>query len=309
MIYLLYGADSYFKKKKLDEIIININRDSVGRYNFLEINLDFVIDACATNSLLSENQAVIIDNCHYFTSKFTEEYDFSRFEMYLKNYNPNTILIFYLEEEKIDSRKKATKLVEKYGVLLNFEKKLNINEYAKNIFSNYQINNSDLNYFLKMTGNNMGIVEKEIEKLKSYKDNDYNISREDIDLVVFKNDQPDVFALVDAIVKKDISKALSLYETLLLYNEEPVKIIVMVANKLRLIYQTKKLIEMGYDVSSIAKKLAIHPYRIKLAYQSGNQYDENNLLLLLNKLANIDIEIKSGLVKKEIAFELFILSL
>lgn len=309
MIYLLYGLDSYSKRKKLDDIIVSIDKNSVARYNFLETNLDFIIDYCATDSLLSEKQAIIIDNCNYFTSKFNEEFDFSRFEAYLKNYNPNTILIFYLEDEKIDNRKKATKLVDKDGVILNFEPKSNLTEQAKNLFAGYNISNNDLSYFLEITGNNLGIIENEINKLKSYKDNNEHISKQDIDLVVLKNEQPDIFALVDAIVNKNVPEALKLYRTLLLYNEEPVKVIVLVANQLRLIYQTKKLFEMGYDISSIAKKLAVHPYRVKLAHQVGNQFKQNNLLMLLNKLANIDIEIKSGLVKKEIAFELFILSL
>ena len=90
--------------------------------------------------------------------------------------------------------------------------------------------------------------------------------------------------------------------------EEPIKIIVMLANQIRIIYQTKELSKKGYREKDIAQILDIHPYRVKLALTNGYKYTSSVLLKKISELAQMDIDIKKGLVDKSIALELFIVS-
>ena len=83
----------------------------------------------------------------------------------------------------------------------------------------------------------------------------------------------------------------------------------MLANQFRIIYQAKELYKMGYTGDNIASQLGIHPYRIKLALASANKYSSEVLLQAIDQLAELDINIKSGKCDKNIALELFILSL
>ena len=54
---------------------------------------------------------------------------------------------------------------------------------------------------------------------------------------------------------------MSIYKDLMTINEEPVKLIVLVANSMRLIYQVKLLDRKGYTDQEIAKMLAVNPFR------------------------------------------------
>ena len=62
-----------------------------------------------------------------------------------------------------------------------------------------------------------------------------------------------VFDLTTAILSKDKQKMMSIYKDLMTLNEEPVKLIVLVANSMRLIYQVKLLDRKGYTDQEIAK--------------------------------------------------------
>jgi len=96
---------------------------------------------------------------------------------------------------------------------------------------------------------------------------------------------------------------------MLKYNEEPIKIIVMLANQFRIIYQSKEMYKKGYTENDIASTLNIHPYRIKLALNKAKEYNSKDLLNYIKKLSDLDIGIKTGNINKEIGLELFIINL
>ena len=174
-------------------------------------------------------------------------------------------------------------------------------------FGDYNIEYSDIKLLIDRVGNNPLIITNEINKIKIYKGNDKNITSEDILNLTNKIIEIDVFKLIDYIVRKDKENALELYNEMLKVNEEPIKIIVILANQFRIMYQSKELLKKGYSEKDIASILKIHPYRVKLAIQNSRNYTSEMLLKYLNDLADIDIGIKTGTINKDLALELFIL--
>lgn len=88
--------------------------------------------------------------------------------------------------------------------------------------------------------------------------------------------------------------------------EEPIKLIVMVANQFRLILQVKLMIKNGYKQIEMANIIKEHPYRVKLALSSN--YLEEELIDNIKKLYKLDNDIKTGNIDKNFGFELFLLS-
>jgi len=112
------------------------------------------------------------------------------------------------------------------------------------------------------------------------------------------------------VPNEDKNKIFEVYEDLMEYNnEEPTKIVVMLSNQFRLIYQARNLYKKGYSEKDIASLLNIHPYRIKLAITKGNNFQDSVLLAYLEKLSDLDIKIKTGTIDKELGLELFILNI
>jgi len=312
MVCLLYGLEKYLIDKEIKNIVNKNNIDviNINSYDLNNDTLSHIIDDCQTISLFSEKKAILVYNSNIFTAKKNNiEQDTTILEEYFENINPDTILIFVLYEEKLDERKKIVKSLKKYGTIKNFSNNTNINSLVKDMFENYQISNNTINLLIDRVGKNLAILEQEVSKIITYKNDDLIITDSDIIMLTHKSFDIDIFTLIESIVSKDKKTALNIYYEMLKYNEEPIKIIVMLANQFRIIYQAKEMYKKGYTENDIASTLGIHPYRIKLALNKAKEYNSENLLTYLKKLSDLDIGIKTGNINKEIGLELFIINL
>ena len=312
MVYLLYGTINYLINKEITKIIKdnNIEEINVNKYDLNNTYLNDIVNDASSMSLFDDKKIIIVDNSYIFTgtTKKTLEQDPIILENYLNNINDNTILIFIVNNDKLDERKKITKLVKKIGIVKEFNSIDNIS-LVKQLFNDYNITNDNIKYLLERVGEDTTLLATEIEKIKIYKDNDKNITKEDITNLTSKSLEANNFKLIDAIINKNKNEAFILYQDRIKLNEEPIAIIIALANQIRIMYQVKQLYLNGYTENNIANILKIHPYRVKLANQNSKKYDSNILLNYLKELANLDISIKTGKIDKQLGLELFILAL
>lgn len=305
MVYLLFGTKDYSINNEIKKICKNIDEMNISRYDLNNDLTSLVIEDAKTISLFGDKKIVIADNANMFTASTSKDSEI--IEDYLKNINEYTDLIFIVHSDKIDARKKITKAIKEKGKIIEFNDDLDAVNLIRRLFKDYNIEYSDIKLLIDRVGNNPLIITNEINKIKIYKGNDKNITNEDILNLTNKIIEIDVFKLIDYIVRKDKENALELYNEMLKVNEEPIKIIVILANQFRIMYQSKELLKKGYSEKDIASILKIHPYRVKLAIQNSRNYTSEMLLKYLNDLADIDIGIKTGTINKDLALELFIL--
>lgn len=315
--FLIYGDDKYLIKTNIDKILKNnkLDKDSIIKYNMEESSIENLINELNTYDMFQDKKIVLCDNAIFLSSEAKKDsnYNTDLLIEYLKNPNPNSILILTLNQN-IDERKKICKEIKKLCTIIMCNK-LNdyqLIEYVKNSCSKrgYKIDNKCIDKFIKYVGNNLMNINNELTKLFLYKVEDKNILLEDIENVVSKNEHSNIFDLIDSVVNNDKNKIFEIYEDIMEYeNEEPTKIIVMLANQFRLILQAKILLKDGLNENEISKKLGVHPYRVKLAIQKGKNIPNEILEKYLIDLANLDIDIKSGKTNKNIGLELFFLNM
>lgn len=311
MLYLFYGLENFLLDKEIKKVISTSGIDelNINYYNSEEVLLKTIIEDACMVPMFGDKKLIVVTNCLFLTGSKSFNSDTDVLMDYLKHINPDTILIFSVPNEKLDERKKIVKELKKCAVVKEFNKNVNISTIVKNFFEEYTISNSDLTYFIDRVGNNLQILEQEASKLKIYKDDDAVITRDDITNLTSKNIDIDIFKLIENIVSNNKIKALESYHEMLKYNEEPIKIIIMLANQFRIIYQSKVLYKKGYTEGNIASTLKIHPYRIKLALQTGRFFKEETLLSYISKLADLDYNIKTGNIDSSLGLELFILEI
>ena len=312
MIYILYGTINYLINNKINKIIEvnNIDEINIIKYDLTNTYLTDIINDASSMSLFDDKKIIIVNNSYIFTgtTKKALEQDPIILENYLNNINENTILIFIVNNDKLDERKKITKLIKKIGIAKEFNNIDNIS-LVKELFDDYNISADNIKYLLERVGDDTTLLATEIEKIKIYKDNDKNIIKEDITNLITKSLESNNFKLIDAIINKNKNEAIMLYQDRIKLNEEPIAIIIALANQIRIMYQVKQLYLNGYTENNIASILKIHPYRVKLANQNSKKYDSNILLNYLKQLADLDISIKTGKIDKQLGLELFILAL
>ena len=313
MLYLLYGKEFIL----MNEFIDNIKKkNNIDKYNTEYFDLENsrvkeIIDAANTISLFDEKKLIIVDNSYIFTSnnKKVDEEDLKYLDDYLKLPNEKTIIIFKTNNEAIDSRKKIVSLFKKIGEVKEFNKVVNLNEKIIEYLNPYKIDQKTISYFINRVGENIDTIYQECEKIKLYKDKDTNITIEDIESLTTKSINTDIFYLIDNILSNNKEIALECYYEMIKKGEEPIKIIIMIANQYRLILQVKELVKKGYREHDIVDILEQKPYSIRKAMERMNKYTKDELYLYLNNLAELDINIKSGLVDKNIGFEMFLLNI
>lgn len=313
-MYLYYGLEQFLINKEINKIKLenNILDIDVIKYDLENTRLEDIIEDALSISLFSNKKLIIVDNAYIFTgttNKKLIEQNIDILKEYINNGYFNNIIIFTILKEKLDERKNIVKLIKEKGIVKDFNLSNNINKYILDMFDNYKINNENVNLLINRVGNNLEILEKEIEKIKIYKDNDLIINKEDIINLTTKNIDTDFFNLIENIVAKNKEKALESYFEIIKYGEEPIKIIVVLANKFRLIYQAKNLYKKGYSEKDISSLLGSNYYAIKKCLESSRKYDDKLLISSILKLANLDIDIKSGKIDKNLGLELFIMTL
>ncbi|MDD2435133.1 MAG: DNA polymerase III subunit delta [Bacilli bacterium] len=313
MLYLFYGQEEFLINKEIKKILNSnkIDEINVNSYDLEESFLKDVIDDAVTISLFSDKKVIICHNSHMFTGSKKTIIDDSldSLEEYFDHLNPDTILIFTVNAEKVDDRKKIVKKFKKVGTVKDFNHSNRIDNIVKEMFEDYQIDFKTIKLLTDRVGTDLNLLEKESEKLKIYKLYEKVITDDDVIALTNKNIDTDIFKLIDNIVLKNKEQALETYYELLKYNEDPLNILIRVANQFRVMYQSKELYHKGYTQKNISELLEAHPYYIQKVLEKGTNYDNQTILKYINDLADLDFKIKSSGIDKELAMELFIINI
>lgn len=315
MIYVIYGDEPFLLEQKLKDIKKEyhiVDEDmNMNTYDCLETSIKEIVEDCNTSPFLSEFKMVLMKNPYFLTTQKTKSVnadELALFEEYIKQPLETTVLVIYHPIKNFDERKKLIKLLKKETTYLFFDK-LNHQQLKNATIKAIRSRNADiddlaLEVFLSRVPNNLNFIANEVDKLTLYTN---TITIADVNLIVSKTLEENAFELVSAIMKKEQTKAISIYKDLMINNEEPIKLIVLIANQLRLLLEVKTLDRKGYNDQEIAKILSVNPYRLKYIRVDSNNYDFNDLMKLLNELSLLDVQIKKGLVDKKRGLELFLM--
>lgn len=314
MIYLLYGKEELLIQKEIDNIKKEneLNDLDVNEYELDTVSLKEALEDAETISFFHDKKAVILNHCTFLTGttkKGSIEQPIALLEEYIKHPNPSTILILVVFSEKLDERKKIVKMLKKEVIVKELNQVANQEQFVKDLFHGYQISRDDLNLFQKKVGNHLELLEQEAEKLKMASFQEKTITTELIQDITIQTIDLDIFGLIEAIVLKQKEKAMMMLDEMIKRGEEPLMILIMLANQFRIIYQAKELYQKGYTEKNIASMLSIHPFRIKKALEKGRMFSSEILLSYIKQLAELDYQIKNGGINKRMGLELFLLGL
>lgn len=307
--YLFYGEDKAILNKEVDNLKRNlsINEDDVIYYDIE--NIYDIIEEASTISMFSPNKFIIIDSVSYLSEK-KENKNINLLEDYFEHYNQNSYLVFISNKDNIDTKKKLVKLISSKGISKKVEATDEyLNKYIKDYLSsnNYTMNNLDITYFITRVGSNINNITNEIDKLMLYKETEKTITRDDITKLTIENIDNPVYDLVGFILKNENKKAIELYNNFTQNGMDAAGLIPVIAAQIRLLYQVKRLYNQGKTNDEIAKVLDFKSvYRVKYLLSDSYYYSEEDLLKYLSHLADLDKNIKLGLVEPKVSLELFI---
>ena len=320
-IVTVYGEVADLVEKKSSEIINKYLQTEKDDFNFIKFNLyeteiTPIIEETLTMPFFSDKKAILVKNAYVFTGeKVTKELNQNTDQLmeFLEKYDGDNLIIFEVYQNKLDERKKLTKTLKKNGQLKKVEQ-MSEEEIKKWIQSKLNENFKDikqdaLNMFIELTGVNFNIVSQELDKLMLFLGDRPTINKDDVNQIINRSLEQNVFLLTEYIQKRQKNKAIQLVKDLINMKEEPIKLLALVTSNYRLYYQCKILSQKGYSGQQIAKTVNVHPYRVKLALGQVRHYQLEDLLNIIDSCAETDYKLKSSYMDKQLILELFILSL
>ncbi len=232
---------------------------------------------------------------------------------YLEQPSDSTVLVFQANVEKLDERKKISKLLKKKAVVVDVspmdEKALKTYVQQSIQSEGYTIEPKAFDLLLHLSDFQLTKVMGELQKLYLFSSEEKRILLTTVEALVPKSLEHNVFDLSSEILSGNSGKALQTYEDLLLQGEETIKLSAILVSQIRLLLQIKILAQLGYQQANIAEALKIHPYRIKLGMQQSKRFELSRLEKIFDELVENDFIVKTGKMDKELLFELFILKI
>ena len=292
--YLLESEDSLSLQTERDNIIQeNHFEDAViNTYDMEEVPLENALEDLDTYGFLSDKKVIVIENIEVL--KYDDfKKDFEHLFLYIKNPNPDNLLI--LESNKLNNTLKVTKELKK--ICKYQEISIDIKSYIKNAFKGYKIDTNTMNLLEEYCLGDYSKIANECLKLKNYKMDDKIITKEDVIELVPKKlgDSKDLtFAFSRSLGLRDREDALRKYLELLSFDLEPISIIGLLASQVRIIYQVKLLEKDRLSDKDIATTLGEKSdYRIRKTRELTKYYTEEELLKLMQELADMDYKMKT----------------
>ncbi|WP_422699334.1 DNA polymerase III subunit delta [Enterococcus durans] len=317
--YLVLGTEKFLQDQVRTEILKKIKIDGEDDLNFLSFDMenssiDEIIAEAETLPFFGDQRLVFVENPYFLTGeKGTNGIDQNTDLLvnYLKEPLETTVLVIFAPYEKLDERKKVTKQLKKTAITIDVKQldEKAVRQYLLNTLENSEIkmDRQAIDLFLRLTDLDLSKMMRELQKILLYGQEQEVITVKEIEQLVPKTLEHNLFDMTQYILSGRTEKALRLFQDLVTQGEETIKINAILLSQIRLFLQTKFLVKIGYQQANIAETLKIHPYRVKLAMQEVRKFNEQTLRRLFDELVEMDYEIKSGKIEKELSFQLFVL--
>lgn len=306
MIYVLLGNEINLLKRRIDGLKHELNINNIIEYDFDDSNIIDILNEANYVDLFNEKKLIIVSNFSFKKVKDAYEKELLR---YIDNMNDNVIILKCIDES-LDERKNITKKLREKCKVEEIKKMdyKELHEYITNMFvsNNKKITYNQVKEILNRCEYNDDLAINETEKLLLYKHGEDVITDDDIDKVVSKSSEKEIFTLSDAVMKKNLKQIFNSYNILIRSGIEPVVLIDNLARQFRTLYQVKILCKT-MDEKEISRKLGLNPYVVKKAHENVNNYEEEELINNLYELSNLDIDIKvKGLDKYKVLENFFL---
>ena len=311
--YLFYGPETFLIKnyeKALTDAILPSGSEMMNHDIFEEkrVTAGAIMDAAQTLPFLNEKRLVTVRSSAFFQKGNTKE-EGEKLVDYLGNL-PESVCILFIEE-KVEKNNRLYKEIVKNGEVVEFktpgEKELTVwikKECAKN---GVKIEASVVQFFLQTVENDMESIERELQKLLSYKGNQGNIEVGDVNEICTPSLEAKVFDLVRAVAEEKPEKAISIYRNLLLLKESPYMVLSLITRQFRMILLSSLLSEEGAPNNEIAQKLEIRDFAVKEYIRQGKRFSKGGWKMALEDCLKTDLDIKMGRAAEEAAVELLIM--
>lgn len=234
--YVLIGDEAFFRRRCRDAILKHLVpaelRDfSLYDFDLAETALAEVLDRARTPSLMAPIQVFFIRGIKTLYSRGSHQDDFTAIERYVKNPNPDALLIFIADHISIPAdvrrmemqdRERFDRVRETLGEFCRIVELARVEEgdaarwiLETSAAQGVKVDADAARELVDALGGDMAMISGELEKLVLYAGEKKKITVGDVETMVLAPKQRSLYELTDAISSKDRPRALSTLDAIL----------------------------------------------------------------------------------------------
>lgn len=318
VIYLVSGDEPVLFQdlRNQTQRIANLQRAELLNFDFAEDSAAKFMVALDNSSLFASHRYLYLENFFGSVNQQFSKKQLAFLKQRLRGALPEVTLIFVVDTDKIDRRLSLNKLLTTLARNVELAK-LKPGEVTANLKSYFQTKFSTpvapavISEILARTNYDYTALRGELPKLDLFLNQRQTPPTiDEIKQLITPNVDHNVFHLIGDLSTRDFNQVMVQYQELLDYFGQPYSLNGALISNFQLLLQVKILQEAGYDRYQLAKKLTgIHPYRIKLAQQNGQQFSRAQLIQVNQLLLVMDQKIKTSTVNYDELFQELVLQL
>ena len=314
-VYIIFGDEDFLKEYYINEIKKLIVEEGFEEFNYSifegeKQDLEEISMAFATPPMMADKKLIVIKDSNIFKSATEEQKTF--WSDILKEKYEDVCLIFY--ERAVDKRSVLYKAAAKAGesVECAYQQGTELINWVMRGCrgAGKTIGEKEAEYLISNCDSGMNSIKRELEKLFSFCDTD-KITIADIDKIVTKMPQNRVFEMINDMLNKDGQKMFEKLEELKSIKRSPQKgsafgILSLLLMNFEKILKVKLLLEKGIAYKVVAGQLKIFSSQMYVYSSAAKAFSKPFLREAICRIAQIDMDIKSGKVKEWLAVEQFL---
>ena len=295
MIYIISGSDSYLIDQKLNEIIKQNKDADILKVDASGKNFSYyeVLDSIGSVGLFASSSIVLVKDPSILKRKVDNDLSVEQLIEYCRKPIYENVLVFYTYENDFKKTLKAYKDISKNADVI--ELKVD----PKNFYSlcldvakkySFKLDNNCFNIVYKACNNSLALFKQNMDILELYPD---KITGEVVDTLLISSNEENVFNLINALTNKKVSDSIY-YAKRILSNDSNINgLISLLAGQLRFLYEVSFWSKTDSNPNYIADKMDVKSvYRVQKAFESLRYLKGNEIMSLLDKLANLDYKSK-----------------
>ncbi len=312
-VFLIDDAIRSITNKYLSQDFKEMN---YTKFEKIEDSFNEFYETVTTFPFMSDKKVIVVNESDFMTStgSLNKAYEDKLISL-LSSENSTSIVIFVLKNKKPDTRKKMVKIFKDNNSIYEI-KKLEEGELINWIVEGFKakglkINPSNANYIALNCGYldyesvvNLYDINNEIDKIYSYAMDNGEVTREDIDLLLTKSLDSNIFKLVDYICEGKKDKASLMLEDMLQNGAAEQFIIHMIARQYRMIYEYQILAKRGYSMNEIMDAMKIKKFIASKLSNIVRNITIEKTEYIIEQLLDIDRKIKTGLIDKNVGLDI-----
>jgi len=307
-LYLFYGSENFLLEDLLKNLRQQLLGEEIFNYQVLEEeknSLPELAEAVSTWPMLGEKKIVVFRSAKLLSG----EEELLKIIEDLPDFTHLVIFTF-----EVDKRKKIYQTCARKGQVAQLAP-LRPWELEKWILDaagqkGKRLDREAMAYLLEIVGKDLPMLLNELEKAALYVGEKELISKKDLEEIVHRQGEQNIFHFIDALGNRKTEKALILLQQLLAQGEPPGRILYLIIQQFRLLWQVKFLAEQGVDPVGIGAKLRQRSlYAVEKSLARGKNFTWRQLEELMSILLAADQKIKSSPSSPRLILEMLTIAL